>query len=263
MPFTVAHAAAALPFRRLNLVWSAILVGSMAPDFPYVVGWVKYRSLGHDFPGVVFFTLPASFVVLWFFHFAIKNPIAGLLPVGMQQRLTGQLGEFRFGGARRILAITFSIVLGIATHLVWDSFTHAYTWPWRHLVWLRSWVHVPVAGWMRGYGILQYASTGVGLFALAVWVFFWYRNTAPPTAAALPPKFRSRVSLAVLMFAIAGATGIWRASLLASESTTLYGWDRYILHFSVTAIAVAFWELLLYCLITTSREDSGEGLHSA
>ena len=64
MPFTVAHAAAALPFRRLNLVWSAFLVGSMAPDFPYVIGTTQYRAFGHDFPGVLLFTLPASFVAL-------------------------------------------------------------------------------------------------------------------------------------------------------------------------------------------------------
>src|SRR5271165_1335195 len=117
MPFTVAHAAAALPFRRLNLVWSAFLVGSMAPDFPYVIGTVKYRSLGHEFPGVVLFTLPASFVVLWFFHLAIKRPVAGLLPIGVQERLSGQLGEFKFGGMARFPAIAFSIILGIATHL--------------------------------------------------------------------------------------------------------------------------------------------------
>jgi Domain of unknown function (DUF4184) len=262
MPFTVAHAAAALPFRRLNLVWSALLVGSMAPDFPYVVGSVKYRSLGHDFPGVVLFTLPASFVVLWFFHFAIKKPIAGLLPVGMQERLSAT-GEFKFEGVRRTWAITLSIILGIATHLVWDSFTHADTWPWRHLVWLQSWFHLPLAGWMSCYGILQYVSTGIGLFALAVWAFVWYRNTTPLTAAASPPKFKSRVWLAVLMFAIAGAMGIWRVSLLASEARTIYDWEVYILHFSVTAIAVAFWELLFYCLITTSRENSGNGLRSA
>ena len=51
MPFTVSHVAAALPLRRLNLVWSAFVVGSMAPDFPYIVGTTDYRSLGHQFPG--------------------------------------------------------------------------------------------------------------------------------------------------------------------------------------------------------------------
>ena len=263
MPFTVAHAAAALPFRRSNLVWSAILVGSMAPDFPYVVGSVKYRSLGHDFPGVVLFTLPISFVVLWFFHFAIKKPIVELLPVGMQQRLSGQLGVFKFGGVKRTLAITLSIILGIATHLVWDSFTHAYTWPWRHLVWLQSGFHVPLAGWMHGCALLQYVSTGIGLLALAVWIFLWYRNTVPVVASASSPKLKSRVSLAVFMFAIAGALGMWRALLLASQSQTNYDWDLLVLQFSVTVIAVAFWELLFYCLITMSRENSSNRLRSA
>ena len=120
MPFTVSHAAAALPLRRLNLVWSAFLVGSMAPDFPYVVGTVKYRSLGHDFPGVVLFTLPMSLAVLWLYHFAIKRPAAGLLPISMQQRLGSQLGKFKFGGIARFSAIAFSVFLGVATHLVWD-----------------------------------------------------------------------------------------------------------------------------------------------
>lgn len=65
------------------------------------------------------------------------------------------------------------------------------------------------------------------------------------------------------MFAVAVAIGIWRAWLLASQSKTAYDWDHYILQFSVTAIAVAFWELLFYCLITTSRTNSGNGLRSA
>ena len=74
MPFTLSHVAAVLPFRRLNLVWSAFVVGSMAPDFPYIVGSTDYRGLGHEFPGVIEFTLPASILALWLFHVAIKRP---------------------------------------------------------------------------------------------------------------------------------------------------------------------------------------------
>ncbi len=234
----------------------------MAPDFPYVIATVEYRSLGHEFPGVLLFTLPVSFAVLWLFHFAIKKPIAGLLPVRMQQRL-GQLGEFKFSGLSRMLAITFSIVLGIATHLVWDAFTHSGTWPWRHLVWLQSQFEMPGAGWMAGYGILQYASTFVGLFALGAWILVWYRHTTPVAAAASTRQFKSRVSLAFIMCAIAAATGVWRGLMVVSASQFAYHWDRVFLQFGVTAIAVAFWELLLYCLITTSRESSGNRLRSA
>lgn len=262
MPFTVAHAAAALPLRKLNLVWSAFIVGSMAPDFLYVIGSVKYRLVGHGFPGVLLFTVPVSFGVLWFFHFAIKRPIAGLLPIGVQQRLSGQLGQFTFKGPRRIMAITSSIVLGIATHLLWDSFTHAYTWPWRHLVWLQLWFKLPVVGWMPGFELLQYASTILGLLALAVWILLWYRDTSPTIGNLSAPHMKSRVPLAVLMFFVAGVAGVLRAEMLASASTTSHIFDRYVLNFSVTALAVAFWELFFYCLITTSREYSSSRLSS-
>lgn len=259
MPFTVAHAAAALPLRRFNLVWSAFLVGSMAPDFPYVVGNIRYRSLGHDFPGVLLFTLPASFAALWLYHWAIKKPIAGLLPIGIQQRLSDQLGEFSLGGDRRMLAITFSIVLGIATHLLWDSFTHAHTWPWLHFPWLRYAINVPIVGWMSTFMFLQYASTFVGFFALGVWIVMWYRETAPvPISASLSP-LKSRVSLAVSMFAIAIAAGLLRAWLLIGVMPrTINHWDWFMLNFTVIALAVAFWELLFYCLFSTLRQYAAQ-----
>jgi hypothetical protein len=254
MPFTVAHAAAVLPFRRLNLVWSAFLVGSMAPDFPYVIGSIKYRDLGHYFPGVLLFTLPASFAVLWFYHWAVKKPVAGLLPIGMQQRLSRQLGEFSFGGASQLRATTFSIILGIATHLVWDSFTHAHTWPWLHFAWLRSRINVPVAGWMPTYMFLQYATTLLGFFALGVWTFLWYHETAPLTGAASLPPLKSRVSLLVMMFAISVAAGLLRAWLLIGVMRrAIHHWDWLMLNFAVTVLAVAFWELFFYCLLTTLR----------
>ena len=258
MPFTLSHAAAALPFRRLNLVWSAFLVGSMAPDFPYVVGDIKYRALGHNFPGVVFFTLPASFAVLWFYHWGIKRPIVGLLPVGVQRRLSGQLGEFRFGGGRRMLAITFSIVLGVATHLIWDAFTHSLTWPWLHFAWLRSWIELPRMGWTPMTMIMQYGSSLLGLLAVAIWIVLWYRRTSPLEDADLTAPVTSQLPVAVLILVIATATGLLHGwMLLGMVPMTIRNLDWFLLNVATTAIAVAFWELLLYCLITTSREYTG------
>ena len=170
MPFTVSHVAAALPLRRLNLVWSAFVVGSMAPDFTYIVGTANYRSLGHQFPGVVEFTLPVSLFALWVFHAAIKRPVVTLLPSGMQQRLGGQLGQFNFGGPARFMAILFSLALGIATHVVWDAFTHPFSWPWERWVWLQRWVQVPLLGRMPMYMTLQWASSVIGLVAIGIWV---------------------------------------------------------------------------------------------
>ncbi len=253
MPFTVSHVAAVLPFRKLNLIWSAFIVGSMAPDFPYLIGSTHYHRLGHDFPGLVLFTIPAAFAALWLFHNVIKRPVIGLLPSGMQARLRGQAGEFRFGGTGRYLAITGSLLLGIATHIVWDSFTHSFTWPWREFRWLHQRVRIPGLGAVPGYSALQYGSTVGGLLALAIWVWLWYRESAPAAKAAQNAPTHSRFALAVAMFAFAGCVGLARAALVAGTPDSRGKADMFLLIFGVTALALAFWQILLYCVLVSTH----------
>lgn len=255
MPFTVSHAAAVLPFRKLDLVWSAFIVGSMAPDFPYVIGNTQYRDLGHQAPGLILFTVPASLIALWLFHNVLKEPVVGLLPSGMQERLQPQLRPFAFRGTSRLLAILGSIALGIATHLVWDSFTHGHTWPWRHFAWLRAWVQVPlVHRHLPCYALLQYVSTVVGLLALAIWIVLWYRNSAPEAAMAprVPPK--SRFGLAVTMLAVAVVAGMARATIVIGSPGIAARGDTFLLVCGVTSLAVAFWQILLYCVLVSTYQ---------
>ena len=254
MPFTLSHPAAALPFRKLNLVWSAFIVGSMAPYFPYIVGSAEYRTLGHRFPGLVEFTLPASVAALWLFHNVIKRPAAGLLPAGVQQRLRGMTGDFKFGGASRFLAILGSIVLGIATHVVWDSFTHAYTWPWYRFRWLQGWVRAPFLGVIPRYAALQYSSSILGLVVLGIWGVLWYRETAVVGAATPKSRPKSRFALALLMFAFAGVAGFLRARAVIGMTITPLNFDFFLLVFGLTALDLAFWQVLLYCVLVSSYQ---------
>jgi hypothetical protein len=253
MPFTVSHAAAVLPFRKLNLVWSAFIIGSMAPDLPYVIGDPHLRGIGHRFPGVVEFTIPASLIALWMFHNIIKRPVTGLLPAGMQERLRNQLGAFPFGGFRRFAAILGSVLLGIATHLVWDSFTHDDTWVLHHVRWLRGWIYVPFVGYMPIHSALQYASSILGLLALAIWVWFWYRKT-PVTESAAKSHPKSHFRLAIAMLALAGVVGLVRAFLVVGIPAFRSNAHSFLLVFSVTSLALAFWQLLLYCVLVSTHQ---------
>ena len=253
MPFTVSHVAAALPLRRLNLVWSAFVVGSMAPDFTYIVGTANYRSLGHQFPGVVEFTLPVSLFALWVFHAAIKRPVVTLLPSGMQQRLRGQLGQFNFGGPARFMAILFSLALGIATHVVWDAFTHPFSWPWERWVGLQRWVQVPLLGRMPMYMTLQWASSVIGLVAIGIWLLLWYRNTAPQPAVGAA-KANSGPWIALTMIAVATAIALVRAWLTIGIPKNLHRTDAFLLVFGVTGIALVFWQVLIYCVMISSHQ---------
>ena len=255
MPFTVSHAAAVLPLRRLNLISSAFIIGSMAPDFPYIIGNVRYRELGHQFPGIIEFTLPATLIALWLFHRVIKRPVIQLLPAGMQKRLRQQSGRFEFLPASRFLAIVGSAALGIISHIVWDSFTHANSWPWRHSALLQSWVQLPIVNHrMPMFGVLQYASTVIGMLALAAWVFLWYRKSPVPAELARRKQPKSRFGLAVAMFAIAVMAGAIRATILIGMPETVARADGFFLIYAVTALAVAFWQLLLYCVLVTSYQ---------
>lgn len=125
VPFTLAHGAAALPFRHTRIVFSGLLIGSFAPDFEYFLRLAPDDGFGHTLLGVFVLTLPLALLVLWLFHDFVKLPLARLLPDAIQCRLTGHLEEFRFRGTGRFTLIVGSILLGIATHLVWDSF-HAF-----------------------------------------------------------------------------------------------------------------------------------------
>ncbi len=255
MPFTVSHAAAVLPLRKLNLISSAFIAGSMAPDFPYIIGNTEYRDLGHQFPGLVVFTLPASLLALWLFHNILKRPVIELLPSGMQERIHHQTGDFQFLPASRFLAILGSISLGILSHVVWDSFTHPYTWPWRQLAWLRSFLHFPfVHHRLQVFAALQYSSTIVGMLALAIWVVLWYRRSASGVSVRQKSPPKSRFGLAVAMFALAAIAGTVRAALIIGLPGSMVRADHFLLVCGVTSLATAFWQILFYCVLVSSYQ---------
>ena len=253
MPFTVSHVAAVLPFRKLNLTWSAFVIGTMAPDLPYVVGTTEYRDFGHVMPGLLLFTVPASLVALWMFHNVLKRPVIGLMPAGIQLRLRDQMAPFPFAGPRRFLAILGSVLLGVATHVVWDSLTHSYTWAYFHIRWLRGFVHVPFIGIMPIHSVSQYTSSILGLVALAIWVWLWYRRT-PVSEGATRQSPRSRFALGLVMFGVAGLAGLVRALLVVGMPATRSNADLFVFVFGVTALALAFWQLLLYCVLVSSHQ---------
>ncbi len=101
--------------------------------------------------------------------------------------------------------------------------------------------------------VLQYASTIIGTVALAAWILLWYRDTPPcPEAVLYKPKCRSLIAFVIC--AVAAIAGFLRARLvIGGYPITVRGWDLFMMYVGVTALAVAFWELLLYCLLATSR----------
>jgi hypothetical protein len=173
VPFTFAHVAAALPFRRLRLVPSALVVGTLAPDFEYFLRLAPDDGFGHTPLGIFVLTLPLALLVVWIFHSFVKVPLTKLFPHTIQRRLASHLDEFRFRGAARFVLIVGSVLLGIATHLVWDSFTHPTTWLYHHWVFLSQPLRLPIVGLVPYYKVFQHGSTiiGIVLQGLPAWQY--------------------------------------------------------------------------------------------
>lgn len=196
MPFTVSHAAAVLPLHRwLKLPLTALMVGSMAPDFGYFVSHRADRGLTHGFSGLFLFCLPVGLAV-WLFYVALLEKAAiTLLPDRWHTRFahTDALtpGLIARAGA--------AIVLGAMTHVIWDAFTHRGTFVTDAILALRG--PTPGFSWMPIYHVLHGVSTAIGLVVLA----FWARNLhrQPARSQIRPYDISERARIGALWFLLA------------------------------------------------------------
>lgn len=204
MPFTGSHVAAVLPFIRW-LPPSALALGSMAPDLPYYLGVVVDARLTHSIPGIVTIDLVLGTAGFLAWQCLIGPAVVALAPGGLQARLDKHMpGGLRhhLGSAHAVILVVVALVLGSATHVVWDSFTHDSMWGPRHLAWLAGDV-----GPLPGYKWAQHLSGLIGGIALTGWARRWWRSHPPVGSAAgpaVPTRARHLAWMSVACSALGG-----------------------------------------------------------
>lgn len=172
MPFTVSHAAAIIPFYRKPLILSALIVGSMSPDFLYYMPFIPNYHVTHTVQGLFLFCLPISLVLLLVYHQLIKHPLISILPWQVHGRLSQSINTFEFLPTSKLLWIVCSILLGALTHLVWDSFTHETGQAVLFFSLLTQPIFSVAGETIFLYKLLQYFSTVVGGLVFAAWIMW-------------------------------------------------------------------------------------------
>jgi uncharacterized protein DUF4184 len=211
MPFTVSHAAAALPFYKLGkgrLPMAALMFGSMSPDFSYFLPGDLAVLPSHTFLGLFWFCLPAGLLVWMLFVHLLEAPTISLLPEAWRLRITPSGRQMTV--ATLALACV-AIVIGAATHIVWDSFTHRWTPVTDALPFLRTSLFKIGYQDIRVYKLLQHLSTVAGMTILLVWA--WRIRHAAPRAtpvrasslATAGASLRTRLAAAGILLATSGA----------------------------------------------------------
>ncbi|SDG12381.1 protein of unknown function [Blastococcus aurantiacus] len=203
MPFTPSHAAAVLPFLRTPLPASALVIGSIAPDLPYYLP-VDIPWDTHTATALVTSDLLLGGLAWVVWHGVLAEPALAWAPGALRTRLTGVRPGLaaRVRSVPAIVLVALALVVGAATHVLWDEFTHAGRWGTEHLPALaREWGPLP------GYRWLQYASGVVGGVVLLLWLARWWRRAPRGPLAARPAAWPAWVVIAGsgLMAGVAGA----------------------------------------------------------
>lgn len=161
------------------LVLSALVVGSLAPDFHYFLNLGPRGHFSHSIKGAFLFCLPVGLAVLWIFHTVMKLPLISLASRRHQERLARLATPFRWGSGGRFILIVCSLILGTFSHIAWDAFTHDRGFVVRNLPELRTAILEEFGNQRPLYKVLQYGSSLLGMSALVFWYWRWFKRTPP------------------------------------------------------------------------------------
>jgi hypothetical protein len=215
MPFTPAHTAAAWPVRRVlpALPLAPLVIGTWSPDFEYMIRLQPRGAFGHTPLGLVVFCLPLSLAV-WLAFERWVRPLAAdgaPLPLGpVSPTRSPRRSPLRAGTLACV-----SVLLGAATHVVWDGFTHRGGWAVMRFPTLLA----PASStWpVPRFWIAQQASTVIGLVLVVVWIVTAWRSG---DEAARRMRARQGMRLArVASLVIAGAVAAAIANVLIGGNT--------------------------------------------
>ena len=199
MPFTLAHPAAILPLRRIRFLRTApLVIGAVTPDVPYYLplgpgGPLRLRLDTHSLIGSCTVDLALGLALLMAVVL-LREPLTVLLPARTRWLCLEELAPFRRRATAWLLA-PLAILIGVWSHLLWDSFTHPEGWAVRRIPALSDRITI---GWYTGevFHILQYLSSALGLIILA----WWYRRLrVPPGALAGDDSRRAHAGPALLL----------------------------------------------------------------
>ena len=178
MPFTFSHPAIILPFAKIRSAYismSCLVAGSMTPDFQYFLQMKLKGRISHTWHGAFLVDLPIAIFIVFLFHLIVKRPLIDNLPYYFQSRLAN-LREFNFwtGFKCNFIGYLLCLQVGILSHILWDSFTHANTIMVEHMEFLSWKVEHDIFPDKPLFRYLQHISTLIGTNLIA-----WYFHTMP------------------------------------------------------------------------------------
>ncbi|QZY55065.1 DUF4184 family protein [Crassaminicella profunda] len=179
MPFTFSHPAIVIPIKNKfekYFDFTALVLGSMAPDFEYFIRFKPMGTVGHTIGGFFYFNLPLCLIMAYIFHYIIKKPFILNLPKPMDQWFYHiAMGRWSIKSIKDFFIFIYSAIIGMFSHVLWDSFTHDGGMFVEIIHGLRNHIHlmnyqIPI------YKFFQHGSTLLGFLIILLYL---YKNRGP------------------------------------------------------------------------------------
>lgn len=163
MPFTLAHPAAIVCLKNKHFNFTALILGSIAPDFLYFINFRSYGYFGHELLGLFLVNLPICFLLAYIFHNVMKSNLISHLPRPFDSWY-GYLRTEKFilHSWNDVLVFAYSALIGMITHVVWDGFTESSGFFVKHINWLSHKIFIGEETGIYIYKLIQYGSTVIG-----------------------------------------------------------------------------------------------------
>lgn len=165
MPFTFSHPAIVLPLTFLPRKWfslTGLVIGSLTPDFEYFLRMRIKSNYSHTIDGLFWFDIPLGLLLAFIFHNIVRDSLFDNLPTILKSRFS-EFRQFDWNGyfKRSWFVVTISILIGAASHILWDSFTHDHGYFVQTIPALQNSVNF-LGGQIQILKILQHSSTLLG-----------------------------------------------------------------------------------------------------
>lgn len=168
MPFTAAHPAIILPLLRMRIFSvSALIMGSMVPDFEFFLRMEAHGPYGHSIFGMFWLNIPIALAFITLYHNFVRNAMIESLPTFFGKRFY-EFVDFNWNTyfKANFFKVVLSVLVGNLSHLLWDSFTHFDGFFVSKIPFLNTeYRQIPL------YLVLQYAFSLIGAIAISVFIY--------------------------------------------------------------------------------------------
>ncbi len=197
MPFTLAHPIAVLPLFRKNGRWSetALVAGSISPDFEYFLQLRAIENLGHHWYGIIPFDIPVALLLAFVFHAFVKKVFIPHLPQVFQTGL-GRIYHYSWTEAfwQRPFHMILCALLGVVSHLLMDGFTH-------HDGFMLSYLPGLAQPMLLGMPVYMFLQIFLSLLG-SIWVLYYIFRLGDNTLPKLDKPIANLIPKYLIIFAL-------------------------------------------------------------